>query len=109
MPLAKVTLRLEFLYPLSRAKNMAKKKLENLSFEESLIELDTIVQNLEQGELSLEESMTLFERGLNLSQVSQTKLHAAEQKVKILLEKNGQQELSDFDLSPDSQSLGEHL
>ncbi len=78
---------------------MAKKKLENLSFEESLNELDTIVQSLEQGELSLEESMALFERGLNLSQLSQVKLQAAEQKVQILLEKNGTAKLSDFDSS----------
>ena len=78
---------------------MAKKKLENLSFEESLTELDAIVHNLEQGELSLEDSMALFERGLNLSQISQIKLQAAEQKVKILLEKNDQQQLTDFDLS----------
>ncbi len=76
---------------------MAKKKLENLSFEESLSELDTIVQSLERGELSLDESMTLFERGLNLSKLSQKKLQTAEQKVKILLEQNGQAELIDFD------------
>jgi len=88
---------------------MAKKKLENLSFEESLAELDTIVQSLEQGELSLEESMALFERGLNLSQVSQTKLQAAEQKVKILLDKNGQPQLHDFDLSANSQTAGDNL
>ena len=88
---------------------MAKKKLENLSFEESLSELDTIVNSLEQGDLSLEESMALFERGLNLSQVSQTKLQAAEQKVKILLEKNGQQELSDFDLTSNNHTLDESL
>jgi exodeoxyribonuclease VII small subunit len=78
---------------------MAKKKLENLSFEESLSELDTIVQSLEQGDLSLENSMALFERGLNLSQLSQVKLQAAEQKVQILLEKNGSAQLSDFDSS----------
>ncbi|MCJ8320819.1 MAG: exodeoxyribonuclease VII small subunit [Colwellia sp.] len=83
---------------------MAKKKLENLSFEESLNELDSIVQNLEQGELSLEESMALFERGLNLSQVSQTKLQDAEQKIKILLDKNGQSQLSDFALSNETPS-----
>jgi exodeoxyribonuclease VII small subunit len=77
---------------------MAKKKLENLSFEESLSELDTIVKNLEQGELSLEEAMTLFERGLGLSHLSQIKLQDAEQKIKILLEKNGEQQLEDFDL-----------
>ena len=74
-----------------------------MTFEESLNELDTIVQSLEQGDLSLEESMALFERGLNLSQLSQVKLKAAEQKVKILLDKNGNSELSDF-----SQDLGEH-
>ena len=88
---------------------MAKKKLENLTFEESLSELDAIVHNLEQGELSLEESMTLFERGLSLSQISQSKLQAAEQKVKILLEKNGEQKLSTFDLSAEDNTLGEHL
>lgn len=83
---------------------MAKKKVENLSFEESLNELDTIVQNLEQGELSLEESMALFERGLNLSQVSQNKLQDAEQKIKILLEKDGKTQLSDFALNADDAS-----
>jgi exodeoxyribonuclease VII small subunit len=82
---------------------MAKKKLENMTFEESLNELDTIVQSLEQGDLSLEESMALFERGLNLSQLSQVKLKAAEQKVNILLDKNGNSELTEF-----SQDLGEH-
>jgi exodeoxyribonuclease VII small subunit len=82
---------------------MAKKKLENMTFEESLNELDTIVQSLEQGDLSLEESMALFERGLNLSQLSQVKLKAAEQKVNILLDKNGNSELTEF-----SHDLGEH-
>jgi len=78
---------------------MAKKKIENLSFEESLSELETIVQNLEQGTLSLEESMALFERGLKLSQASQNKLQDAEQKIKILMEKNGEAQLEDFHLS----------
>jgi exodeoxyribonuclease VII small subunit len=79
---------------------MAKKKLENLSFEESLNELDTIVQSLEQGDLNLEESMVQFERGLTLSKLSQNKLQTAEQKVKILLEQNGDQQLQDFDMPP---------
>lgn len=87
---------------------MAKKKLENLTFEESLSELDSIVQNLEQGDLSLEESMALFERGLSLSQVSQNKLQAAEQKVKILLDNNGEQKLTTFNLSAEDNALGEH-
>ncbi|NMP32858.1 exodeoxyribonuclease VII small subunit [Thalassotalea sp. M1531] len=76
---------------------MAKKKLENLSFEEALTELDTIVGQLEQGELSLEESMAVFERGLKLSQLSQTKLQDAEQKVQMLVNQNGEQALTHFD------------
>ena len=86
---------------------MAKKKLENLSFEESLNELDIIVQNLEHGDLDLEESMALFEKGLTLSKLSQNKLQSAEQKVKILLEKNGEQQLQEFDLPENSSSSGE--
>lgn len=82
---------------------MARKKVENLSFEESLNELDDIVHHLEQGELSLEESMTLFERGLNLSQASQSKLQDAEQKIQILLDKNNpNQTLSTFDMAQDN-------
>tara|TARA_R110001592_G_scaffold16440_2_gene70033 strand:+ start:3574 stop:3840 length:267 start_codon:yes stop_codon:yes gene_type:complete len=86
---------------------MAKKKLENLSFEESLNELDTIVKSLEQGDLDLEESMTLFERGLTLSKLSQDKLQTAEQKVNILLEKNGEQQLQDFNLVTNKSSSGD--
>lgn len=86
---------------------MAKKKLENLSFEESLNELDVIVQSLEHGELDLEASMALFERGLALSKLSQNKLQSAEQKVKILLEQNGEQQLQDFNLQESTNYSGE--
>lgn len=75
---------------------MARKKIENLSFEESLAELEHIVQNLEQGELSLEDSMSLFERGLTLSQRNQEKLQGAEQQISILLAKNGKAQLETF-------------
>jgi len=84
--------------------NMAKKKVENLSFEDSLSELEHIVQNLEQGDLSLEQSMELFERGLALSKGSQNKLQEAEQKIKILMTKNGEPTLSDFTLTEQSDS-----
>jgi len=79
------------------AKATASKK-SSPSFEQSLAELETIVQSLEQGELSLDESMRLFERGLSLSKLSQEKLQQAEQKVKILLDDN-QQQLTDFALN----------
>lgn len=78
---------------------MAKKKLENISFEESMNELENIVQKLEQGELNLEESMTLFERGLALSKHSQNKLQEAEQKIQILTTENGQESLVPFEPS----------
>jgi exodeoxyribonuclease VII small subunit len=82
---------------------MARKKIENLSFEDSLNELEQIVQNLEKGELSLEDSMSLFERGLSLSQVSQEKLQEAEQKVQILMDNKGVNKLEDFDYDENSQ------
>ena len=77
---------------------MAKKKLDNLSFEESLASLEAIVEQLERGDLPLEQSMELFEQGLKLSQVSQQKLQQAEQKLQILLTEQGQQVLADFDI-----------
>ena len=82
---------------------MARKKLENLSFEESLQELEHIVQNLETGELNLEDAMSSFERGLNLSQLSQEKLKDAEQKIQKLVTQNGQQHLVDFELKENDQ------
>ena len=72
------------------------KKPENQSFEESMSELEIIVDDLEQGDLSLEDSMKLFERGLSLSQASQSKLSNAEQKIQILLNNNGEDQLQPF-------------
>ena len=82
---------------------MARKKIENLSFEDSLNELEQIVQNLEKGELSLEDSMSLFERGLTLSKISQEKLQDAEQKVQILMDNKGVNKLEDFNYDENSQ------
>ena len=61
------------------------KKPENLSFEQSLTELETIVAHLEQGEVSLDDALKQFERGIKLVRQSQTKLEQAQQKVSILL------------------------
>lgn len=54
-------------------------------FEESLKQLETIVGQLEKGELSLEDSIRLFEEGMNLSSVCKQELDAAEGKVQVLL------------------------
>jgi exodeoxyribonuclease VII small subunit len=55
------------------------------SFEESLKKLETIVEQLEQGDLALEESLKLFEEGVSLSAACKTELDAAEGKVQILI------------------------
>ncbi|AOT09579.1 exodeoxyribonuclease VII small subunit [Pseudoalteromonas luteoviolacea] len=64
---------------------MAVKKPENMSFEEAVNELESIVQEMEHGELTLEQSLKQFERGVKLAQASNQKLQQAEQKVNILL------------------------
>jgi exodeoxyribonuclease VII small subunit len=62
------------------------KKPESLSFEQSLNELETIVSSLEQGEVSLDDALKQFERGIKLVRQSQAKLEQAQQKVAILLD-----------------------
>ncbi|MCC5450960.1 MULTISPECIES: exodeoxyribonuclease VII small subunit [Gammaproteobacteria] len=65
---------------------MSKKSADPGQFEQSIQELEHIVQQLEQGELSLEQALGQFERGISLVKHSQQQLHAAEQKVQILLQ-----------------------
>ena len=67
-------------------------------FERSLAELETIVAKLEQGDLSLDESLRHFERGVQLTRVCQSALKQAEQKVEILLRKSGASE--QFEAAP---------
>jgi len=75
---------------------MARKKNTTI-FEDSLEELEQLVEQMEQGDLSLEESLKSFERGVKLTNTCQKALQSAEQKVQILLEKNGKQTLEPFD------------
>jgi exodeoxyribonuclease VII small subunit len=67
-------------------------------FERSLAELEAIVEKLEQGDLSLDESLRHFERGVQLTRVCQSALKQAEQKVEILLRKSGASE--QFEAAP---------
>jgi len=66
-------------------------------FESSFSELEKIVNKLENGELSLEQSLDDFERGINLTRSCQNALNNAQQKVQILLEKNGKSSLQDYE------------
>ena len=75
---------------------MANKKPENLSFEAAMAELQTIVQQMDQGELSLEDSLKQFERGVQLVSAGQSKLQQAEQKVQVLMQQQGQAQLQPF-------------
>jgi exodeoxyribonuclease VII small subunit len=58
---------------------------EQKSFETSLRELERIVEQLEAGDLPLEQSLELFEQGVRLSRDCQRRLDEAEQKVEVLL------------------------
>jgi exodeoxyribonuclease VII small subunit len=75
---------------------MARKQQETLAFEKSLKELEALVTKMEQGNLSLEESLQHFERGIQLTRTCQLALKEAEQKVEILLNKSGQDDIAPF-------------
>ncbi len=66
-------------------------------FEASLNELEKLVDALEGGDLTLEQSLQDFERGINLTRACQNALTEAQQKVQILLQKNTRNSLEDFD------------
>ncbi len=80
---------------LNRLIYMPKKKSTTL-FEDSLAEIEQLVGQLEQGDISLEESLKSFERGVALTRICQKALQEAEQKVHILIEKNGTHNLESF-------------
>jgi exodeoxyribonuclease VII small subunit len=67
------------------------------NFEDSLRKLETIVAQLEEGDLPLEESLKLFEEGVTLSAVCKQELDAAEGKVQLLVkQRDGSQKLEPF-------------
>ena len=74
---------------------MAKKTAE-FNFEQALGELEQLVERMERGELSLEDSLKQFEHGIALTRACQKALAEAEQRVQILLENAGKQELAPF-------------
>ncbi|EAQ65191.1 exodeoxyribonuclease VII, small subunit [Marinomonas sp. MED121] len=69
-------------------------------FEDNLVELDNIVNQLESNQLSLEDALKAFEKGVKLSKDCQSVLTQAEQKVQILLEQQGNESLEPFDPEP---------
>ena len=68
-----------------------------IDFEKALAELEQLVETMEKGDLSLEDSLKQFERGVTLTRACQKALAEAEQKVRILTHDNESAELSEFE------------
>jgi exodeoxyribonuclease VII small subunit len=69
---------------------MPEEKESSLSFEASLEELERIVKELEKGDLPLEQSLSLFESGMQLSSRCKRQLEEAETRVEILMRKGSE-------------------
>jgi|TARA_Y100000310_G_scaffold105217_1_gene103596 exodeoxyribonuclease VII small subunit len=65
---------------------MPRKK--SFQFEESLAQLEELVEQMEDGDLSLEDSLKAFEKGIKLTRECQRALKQAEQKIELLMDKN---------------------
>ena len=76
---------------------MARKKSDKLDFESAISELESLVERMEQGEITLEESLQNFERGIELTRTCQKALQEAEQKVRILTQQDGEEIVADFE------------
>ena len=76
---------------------LAAKKKTGFQLERSLQELEKLVETMEKGDISLEESLAHFEKGVQLTKACQKALQEAEQTVNLLLEKNGQTAVQKFD------------
>ena len=68
---------------------MTKKKQASFDFETALEKLEELVSSMEEGDLSLEDSLQAFEKGIKLTRECQTALKRAEQKVQMLISENG--------------------
>jgi exodeoxyribonuclease VII small subunit len=77
---------------------MARKDSTHKPFESALTELEQVVDRLESGELSLEESLEAFEKGVGLVKYCNQKLNEVEKKVEILIkDKEGKLQLQSFE------------
>ena len=71
---------------------------KNINLEKSLTDLETLVEELESGDLPLDKAMKKFEEGIKLTRGCQAALKDAEQKVEILLKSaGGEESMEDFD------------
>lgn len=71
------------------------------TFEEQLKTLEGVVERLEKGDLPLEESLSLFEQGVALSDACKKELDTAEGRVQVLLQRGRKMEAEDLSLTED--------
>ena len=77
---------------------MAKKDQQNKKFESALEELEQVVEQLESGDLSLEDSLAAFEKGVGLVKFCNQKLTEVEKRVELLVkDKDGKLQLKPFE------------
>ncbi|MHC2994445.1 MAG: exodeoxyribonuclease VII small subunit [Candidatus Atribacteria bacterium] len=81
-----------------------KKKSEEIPFEDYLRKLERIVQQLEEGELTLDESVKLYEEGMSISKICLDKLNKTKQKIEQLVEEGEEK----YSLKPFSVNKGEN-
>ena len=74
------------------------------SFEDQLTALEAVVEKLEHGDLSLEESVQLFEEGLKLSNACKGELEAAEGKIQVLVERGSGVVVRDLEVEVEEES-----
>ena len=83
---------------------MVKKEREKKRFEEALDELEKVVERLESGELSLEDSLAAFEEGIGLVKFCNQKLTEVEKKIELLVkDKDGKLQLRAMDDAADEE------
>ena len=83
----------------------AQKDPEKLSYEEAMSELESLVGRMEQGGLTLEESVESYARGIALTKACRAKLDRAEERIRKLDEEGKLSPVKASDLRPDSASL----
>ena len=84
--------------PKKTTKKTPSKTWETVNFESSLRELESLVERMEKGDLSLEQALTDFQRGIELSRHCQQALNAAEKQVQILISQGEGDKLAPFDV-----------
>ena len=84
---------------------MSAEKSKVFNYEKSIKDLEKLVEQMESGDLSLENSLKNFEKGIKLTRECQAALKTAEQKVQILIDENGHaflEELEDDEIEDDN-------